>query len=336
MLNYTKWNKILSVLQISVLMFCALGYSVSVFSNELDVRNIFKSDHLYVESAVSMLVLVTSSEGKEIEANCIHNYYFGSPQSNRLVVNKAWKFTDNNAASVLTLLFRNLCNSVQDFPSEMNVMWDIADADTENIFVSNPTQELTGLTLDAYIRMLVAHAARHKKKSQAKCLGTAYGDDSLYKEIISSMKAEPNLSALFATYNASHKLCGYPENGPLTADFRLPIIYSMKSAARERILSVRDLERCEIESSDTTSRANCVEKVFDKRSKNIIETAFSQNANNLEKVEQKLTRMRSLAWRLPDGRLIFEDVRGSKWHFENGDIVPNDLAAKRVRPKNNP
>lgn len=46
----------------------------------------------------------------------------------------------------------------------------------------------------------------------------------------------------------------------------------------------------------------------------------------------KLAEMRRHASRLPDGRSIFRSRKTGEWHFEDGTVVPEDLARRRISP----
>ncbi|WP_085558202.1 hypothetical protein [Azospirillum agricola] len=61
--------------------------------------------------------------------------------------------------------------------------------------------------------------------------------------------------------------------------------------------------------------------------------AKEQAGHEQSSADANLKAVQARAWRLPDGRRIYEAQDGSGWRFEDGSAVPAGLAAKRVPPQ---
>ncbi|WP_298333521.1 hypothetical protein [Asticcacaulis sp.] len=63
-----------------------------------------------------------------------------------------------------------------------------------------------------------------------------------------------------------------------------------------------------------------------------LEAAERASDQALADAEGNLKAIEARAWRLPDGRRIYQSGDGT-WRFENGAVVPPELAKTRVAPK---
>lgn len=276
-----------------------------------------------------MLALVENANGNTNKAVCINNYYFASPITTRLVVNQVWKYPDDDASKVLVLLLNKWCSKNPEPLKAMEAHWRVTG--TQDIQVEGLGDG--AIAIDAGMRTLAWHAAANADKKAANCIIGKLRDDKFFiqigQELRSLQKPSQKPSISRVTYSAVRDVCAYP-NAPMQADLApLPVI-DLVGAARERLLAVRDLEECEKE-TDAATNEGCVERLYIERKDTISQAALLQNDTDLAAAEKKLDAIRAAAWRLPDGRLLFEDKDG-KWHFEDGSLVSPELAATRIPP----
>jgi hypothetical protein len=133
-----------------------------------------------------------------------------------------------------------------------------------------------------------------------------------------------------AAYDASRKLCNYPKHGQPTSEISLPFIPDMLGAAKERIITYNYLLDCKNENNN--KEYECRQNRYDERRESIYRRTVNALDAKVKMSDDRLDQMRRKAWRLPDGRVIFERKKGG-WYFENGDRVPSELVYQRIKPK---
>lgn len=300
-------------------------------SNELSVRSVLSLPILFAETIVATNYLVLKGKGNSEAATCVVDYYFQNPLGTRLIVEGVWKNSENNAAIVLTKKFEQICGDGGNPPAAPMNLWPIANNDHDQI-----NQEDSEAAL-AYAALLTLGVSALVDDGVAKdvstCIFTLMGDDNYY----SNQPVVPQNGAVVLiaidAYNAASRACNYPTSIATSSFDEAPVISNIVDAAGERLLALHEILECE-EMSDGADKFNsCVNLRFKERENATLGVALATIEQNIEKSENELADMRKAAWRLPDGRLIFESSKDRNWYFEDGEVVPPHLVATKVPPK---
>lgn len=289
------------------------------------MRDTLARDDFYPEYFIKTLVVLYAGLGEDDLADCVDKRYFSIPPETTVTVMKLWSNPDLPFAGGVPYWMQEWCakektRNKRTLSIEQDI-WRKASA-THTHKATQQSQTAIRAAFDA----LLGHSIIRKDKTLGSCLSDAYKTGAFNQSIADAYAANPNAHLPIVAYEAARTHCAsFASSSKPGASIEMPPTPNSAATAAERLLAVQHLKTCN--DSDKESFNKCKLSHYDRRAA-IITAVEKDIATELEKARADQQQMLRNAWRLPDGRAIFQDKNGN-WFDENDRTVSEELAKQR-------
>jgi len=289
------------------------------------MRDALAREDFYPEYFIKTLVVLYAGLGEEDLADCVDRWYFSNPPETTATVMKLWSNPDLPFAAGVPYWMQKWCakDKTQDkrrSSLEKDYWRKASEAHTHKVTHSSET------AIRAAFDALLGVGIVRKDDTLSDCLAGAYKTGAFNKSIADAYKADPNAHLPIVAYEATRKHCAsFASSSKPSTSIPMPPTPNSAATAAERLLAIQHIKTCD--DSDIASFNKCKLSHYDKRA--AIITAVGKDIDTeLERARADQQHMLRNAWRLPDGRAIFQDKNGN-WFDENDRPVSEELAKQR-------
>lgn len=235
------------------LAFDAASSLMAADDTHLSIEATAAQDDFYFEAVIQSLSIMFKGAGEEEKGLCVTDMYFGSPLSQRVVLDGFWR-SRTGTEEVGIAVFDTLCADRKPPDPDGAKLWQFA-AKSHGSVPAWATSDWTVLLFAGMRTMFSFAAVQLKDKALARCILERY-DETLVDNV--HKRGGPVLPAL---YDEMRAVCGLFPDGPASKNMVGARIPDVDGAARERLLTVSQMKVCD-HRSDPSS---CVDDLFKAR-----------------------------------------------------------------------
>lgn len=289
------------------------------------MRDALARQDFYPEYFVKTLVIVYTGLGETELADCVDRWYFSNPPETTAAVTKLWSNPDLPFVGGVPYWMQTWCAKENKRTKRtLSIEQDIWRKASES-HALKATQQSEAAVRAAFDALL-GHSIIRKDKAVSGCLSNSYKTGAFNKSVADAYAADPNAHLPIVAYEAARTHCAsFASSSKPGASIKMPQTPNSAATAAERLLAVQHLKTCD--ETDKASFNKCKLAHYETRAA-IVTAVGDDIARELGNARGDYQRMLRNAWRLPDGRAIFQDKSGN-WFDEDDNPVSAELASQR-------
>lgn len=306
------------------LMLLATGISPAASASE-SMRDGLAREDFYPEYFVKTLVVIYTGLGETNLGDCVDRLYYSNPPETSATVLALWSKRDMPFVGGVPYWMQKWCEKEKSpdkrtFWIEQDI-WRKASA-THTHKATQQSQTPIRAAFDA----LLGHSIIRKDETFSSCLSDAYKSGAFNQSIADIYAAKPDAHLPIVAYEAARTHCAsFASISKPGTSIEMPRTPNSAATAAERLLAVQHMKTCNESDKDFFNK--CKLSHHDTRSA-IITSIKEDIDKELTKARADYQKMLDNAWRLPDGRAIFQYKDGN-WFDENNKPISEELAKQR-------
>lgn len=311
------------MLSLVLLLFVSLAQQTAAASDTM--RDTLAREDFYPEYFIKTLVVIYTGLGETGLADCVDRWYFSNPPETTAAVTKLWTNHDLPFVGGAPYWLQTWCakekpRNKRTFALEQDIWRKASESHTHK--AAQQSQAAIRAAFDA----LLGHSIIRKDKAFGDCLSNAYKTGAFNKSVADAYAANPSAHLPIVAYEAARTHCAsFAASSKPGASIEMPQTPNSAATAAERILAVQHLKTCDETDKETFNK--CKLAHYEKRAA-VVAAVGKDISTELDKARSDYQKMLRNAWRLPDGRAIFQYEDG-RWVDENDRPVSDELAKQR-------